>query len=58
MHTKLMQNLQSGSQAKEYSHTVCVRKEKQDEWKNKGYVVIEESEDAIMLGKKKVLESE
>ena len=54
MHTKLMQNLQGGSQAKGYSHTVCVRKEKQDVWTKKGYVVIEESADAILLGKKKV----
>ena len=53
-HTKLMQNLQGGSQVKGYSHTVCVRKEKQDTWISKGYQIIQESSDSVLLGKKKV----
>ena len=54
MHTKLHQHLQGGSQVKCYSHTVCVRKDKQDSWISKGYQVIQDSEDAVLLGKKKV----
>lgn len=54
MHTKLMQNLQGGSQYKEYSHTVCVRKDKKESWILKGYEVIESSTNQILLGKKKV----
>lgn len=57
-HTKLGQELQEGSQTKGYSHTVCVRKDKQDTWIKKGYVVIQDSSDSVMLGKNKVEEKE
>ena len=48
------QNLQGGSQVKGYSHTVCVNPDNADSWKSEGYEVIQESTEAILLGKRKV----
>lgn len=37
-----------------YSHIISVRADKLASWQAKGYEVIEQSEDAYLIGKKKV----
>jgi hypothetical protein len=36
-----------------FERIVSIRKEKFDSWKDKGYEVIEQAEDAYLIGKKK-----
>lgn len=36
-----------------YSHIISVRSDKLASWKEKGYEVIEQSEDAYLIGKRK-----
>ena len=60
MHTKVMQDLVEGKtfNIKGYSHVVCVRQDKKESWIEKGYEVIGESADAVMVGKKKKVKLE
>lgn len=54
-HTKLHNHLTSGKplNIKGYSHVVAVRKDKTQSWLDKGYEIIQDSEDAVLVGKKK-----
>lgn len=55
-HSKGMQHLVDGNtlNVKGYSHVVCVRQDKKEAWLKKGYEVINESADALIVGKKKL----
>ena len=56
-HSKITQHLQDGTtlNVKGYSHVVCVRNGREQEWIDKGYEIIESHADAHVIGKKKVI---
>lgn len=57
-HTKIHQILQDENKldAKNYSHLVSIRRGRENSWLDKGYEVVKENHDSLLMGKKRIKE--